>query len=616
VFDGRRACVCRLCRSIGVIKVENPFRIGRLGIIGGPAMNRDERREPIRRGMPGASAWPAVVLASVAAWAASEARAQQPAGAPTAPSPAASAGSKTTDQELLLEIKKLRAEVNEARELKAQVQKLQSEVSTLRSDGPKDGAAERTATQVPGEEAGPGGLPTTPSGSLPGPTAPENYRYRSSGSPAPPVWNVDDPAKDDFPLSAKYRYNVGTGALGGGGYTHVATPDEEFTINLTNQITVDGTFFDRGGLNTIEKGFNVPFARTFLYGNITKNWKYQIGTQGFLGQFNLLDMWIAYSFGDALTVRFGKGLTPPLLEYYGWSPALEPVITNSPLFQLAGKRQLGVMATGNLVDGRIQYWAGVNNTGTSFWYDINRNVEFNGAVTFTPFAPSDTIFKSLGAGVGGSGGYDRYKLDQTNVSFVNGSGEPTTNSAFITSSGVPFFTYNNNVQANGLRSRITPHVFWYGRFSVTAELMNFSRFLTDGAQSGRSTQIGYYVNASYYLTGERDYAGNGFQGYSTVTPLRPLRPSKGEYGPGAWQVAGQFSELNVGTVDFLRGFAEASNSANRLDQVMVGLNWWPNKYTRLSFDYVWSGFNRPIAITGPNPIDSFNTFWMRFAMFF
>lgn len=585
-------------------------------------MNRDHPRGPIWR------AWPAVVIATIAASLASIAGAQQP--APTPPTPAAPA--TTTDQELLLEMKKLRAEVSEARKLKAQVEKLQTEVSTLRSASTKDAAAQRTATQVPRVGSGPGaegsvpsGAPATPSGAFPGPDPSEDLRYRSSGSPAPredrAIGTPSSPGKtgapeDDFPLRATYKYNVGTGALGGGGYTHIATPDEEFTINLTNQITVDGTFFDRGNLNTIEKGFNVPFARTFLYGNITKNWKYQIGTQGFLGQFNLLDMWMAYTVNDALTVRFGKGLTPPLLEYYGWSPALEPVITNSPLFQLAGKRQLGVMATGNLFDKRVQYWSGVNNTGTSFWYDLTRNVEYDGAVTFTPFAQNDTIFKSLGGGVGGSAGYDHYTLNQTNVSFVNGSGEPTTNSAFITSSGVPFFTYNNNVQANGLRTRIAPHVFWYGRFSVTAEMMNFSRFLTDGSHQGRSTQVGYYVNASYYLTGERDFAGNGFQGYSTVTPLRPLRPSQGQYGPGAWQIAGQFSQLNVGTADFNRGFANMTNSANRLDQVMVGLNWWPNKYTRLSFDYVWAGFNRPIAITGPNPIDSFNTFWMRFAMFF
>jgi phosphate-selective porin OprO/OprP len=167
-----------------------------------------------------------------------------------------------------------------------------------------------------------------------------------------------------------------------------------------------------------------------------------------------------------------------------------------------------------------------------------------------------------------------------------------------------------------MRSRFAPHIYWYGRFSVLAEYMNFSRQLTDGTTTGQSTQRGYYVNLSYFLTGERDFRGNGFQGYSTVVPDCPFIPSQGLYGPGAWQVAGQWSELNVGNGDFARGFIDPSRYTNRLDQLMVGLNWWPNKYTRLSFDYVWTDFNKAIPITGPTPIRDFNTYWMRFAMYF
>jgi phosphate-selective porin OprO/OprP len=368
---------------------------------------------------------------------------------------------------------------------------------------------------------------------------------------------------------------------------------------------------------TIEQGFNVPFARTFIYGNVTRNWLYQIGTQGFLGQFNLLDVWGAYRFGDALTVRFGKGLTPPLYEYYGFSPAMEPVITNSPLFQLAGKRQLGVMATGNLFDGRLQYWAGLNNPGTSFWYALNDNVEFNGAVTATPFAPSDGIFKALGGGVGFSSGNDSYRLNPgQQIAFINGAGEPTTNSEFVTSTGIPFFTYNEGIIADGIRTRVAPHIFWCGRFSVLAEFMNFSRVLEDATTRGRSTQRAYYVNVSYWLTGERDYPGNGFQGYSTVAPLRPWRPSRGEFGPGAWQIAAQWSEFNAGTGDFARGFVDPTTSTNRMGQLMTGVNWWPNRYTRLSFNYVWTGLNRAIPINGPDPIVEWGTYRYRYAMFF
>ncbi len=511
---------------------------------------------------------------------------------PPVPSPTAGAQAGSND-DLLQEIRLLRKEVEEARKLKDQVQQLQNELTTLKNAPP-------TSTVI---------LPP-PATSLP-------------ALPPAPAWVVpmeaqEAPAdKDTLPLKASYKYQIGPGPFGGGGYVHIADPNEEFVVNLTNQVTIDGTFYDRANMPTNEQGFNVPFTRTFLYGNITKNWKYQIGTQGFLGTYNLLDAWMAYSFGDWLTIRAGKGLTPPLYEYYAFTPALEPVITNSPLFQFAAKRPIGIMFSGNVLKNRLQYWAGVTNGGASTYYALDRNAEFNGAVDFTPFKGSDSIFENLGGGIGFSAGKQAYLLSQggNSIGFSN-NGEATTNANFITSTGVPFFAYNPGVRANGMQSTVAPHIYWYGRFSVVAEMMNFSRQLADATTSGRSTQWGYYVNLSYYLTGERDFGGNGFQGYSTVEPLHPFIPSRGQYGPGAWQIASQFSEVNVGNGDFARGFADPTKWANRLDQFMIGLNWWPNRYTRLSFDYVWTDFNKPIPITGPNAISTYNIFWMRFAMFF
>jgi phosphate-selective porin OprO/OprP len=574
------------------------------------------------------------LILAISCWAPGIASGQTPA-TPAENQPAVS------NAELLEELRKLRSEVSQVKQLQGEVVKLRSEIDQLRS-APAPSVPAKTDSQtkptgaqvvegspfafedlqfiqappeVPAPVAQPSGPPTTTRSGAPGSRVMTTH---SGTSITEPVYgDPDHPANDNFPLTAKYRYNFGTGALGGGGYTQLGDEDGEFTINLTNQVTLDGTFFDRQNMPTIEQGFNVPFARTFLYGNITKNWIYQVGTQGFLGQYNLLDVFGAYRFGDALTVRFGKGLTPPLYEYYAFSPAMEVVNTNSPLFQLAGKRQLGVMATGNLFDGRLQYWSGVNNSGTSWWYDLNRNVEYNGAVTVTPFAPSDSIFKAMGGGVGFSSGYDLYALNPgQQIAFINGAGEPTTNSEFVTSTGVPFFTYNDGVIADGLRTRVAPHFFWYGRFSVVAEYMNFSRELADANARGRSTQHGYYVNLSYYLTGEKDFHGNGFQGYSTTAPLRPFRPARGEFGPGAWQLAAQWSQLNVGTSDFRLGFADPAKSTNQLDQLMIGVNWWPNRYTRMSFNYVWSGLNRAIPINGPDPIDTWGTFWFRYSMFF
>jgi phosphate-selective porin OprO/OprP len=528
----------------------------------------------------------------------------QDAPAPTPPPPAPSTPPPevaratpppTTNEELLQELRRLRSEVAEASQLRREVEQLRSEVSTLRAQpsAPAPGAAARS----PGQGDG----------------VPDRHH---SGAHVPDL--PDKPGTDRHLITGHYRYNdQATGPFGGGGYFNFSALDDEITLNFTNQITVDGTFFDRQNMPTIEQGFNVPFARTFVYGNITKDWSYQIGTQGFLGTFNLLDLWMSWHLRDNVTLRVGKGLTPPLFEYYAFSPALEPVITNSPLFQLAAKRPVGFMFNGTLLDKRLWWWSGVTNSGTSLFGNLDRNVDYNGAVDVTPFRGKDwegSIWEGLGGGIGFSAGWQQYALNQSSIAVTN-NGEATTNPSYTTVVGIPFYVYNDNVNAFGQRTRVAPHLYWFGRFSVLAEYMNHSRVLTDGDTIGRSTQRGYYINMSYWLTGERDFVGNGFQGYSTVEPLRPFIPSRGRYGPGAWQVAAQWSEFNAGLGDVARGFVNTDVSTNRMDNLMVGLNWWPNKYTRLSCDYVWTWFNNPIPITGPDPIDRYNTFWIRFAMF-
>ncbi|MHC5540897.1 porin [Singulisphaera rosea] len=553
-----------------------------------------------------------LVVALIASGRPDSATAQTPA-IPTAPAPLIPPATVSGNAEILAELRKLRSEVAEARQLKAQVESLRRELNAVKSNAAtvRPVSSEVDSARPSGGAAGSG--PDAESGDNAN-EIPSHY----SGAFEPERPEPPDP-DGTHRIRGKYRYNAeATGPLGGGGNFSFSDPNDEFTLNITNQLTVDGTFYDRANLPTSEQNFNIPFARTFFYGNITKDWSYQIGTQGFLGTYNLLDAFVAWHLTPNITLRAGKGLAPPLYEYYGFTPALEPVITNSPLFQLAGKRPIGLMFSGTALDARVQWWSGVSNTGTSLFGDLNRNVEYNGAVDITPFRGDrwkGSVLEGLGGGLSASAGDQNYKLNQSSIAFLN-NGEATTNPSFVTNVGLPFYVYNSNMRADGVRTRIAPHIYWYGRFSVLAELMNFSRELTDGQTTARSTQWAYYINASYWLTGESDFKGNGFQGYSTVQPLRPFIPSRGQFGPGAWQVATQWSQFNAGAGDIQRGFADPARSAERMDTLMTGVNWWPNRYTRLSFDYVWTQFNKPIVLVAPNPIDQYNIFWMRFAMFF
>ena len=333
---------------------------------------------------------------------------------------------------------------------------------------------------------------------------------------------------DDFPLMVKYKYNFG------GGYFQLSDKSGEFTLKLQNQVTADGTFYDRQNIPTTERGFNIPFQRLYLYGNITKNWEYQVATQGFLGSFNLLDAFINAHFDDRVQFKMGRMLSPFLYEYYGFSPAWEPVITNSPIFQLAGKRQVGAMVWGKLFNNKVQYQTGVYNGVEGAFFDLDRSKDFLGALTITPFKGGDNIaLDSLGFGAGVETGNQNYLLNSgSSNNFINGAGEPTLNQNYITSTGVPFFQYENNVRAAGNRTKIAPHFFWFGRFSLLGEYIYETRQLAQGLTAARSVQQGFYVNASYFLTGER-YSGDGTGGYTTISPIRPFDPPQPPMGTGS-----------------------------------------------------------------------------------
>jgi phosphate-selective porin OprO/OprP len=474
--------------------------------------------------------------------------------------------------------------------LQRQIDELRAELHEFKS---QSRAAAATTDPDPPADSPPA------AGAFPPPSAPADWLAPAdSNEPIGPI-----------PIFASYRYNFG------GGYTQFSDADEEFSVKLQNQMTLDGTFYSQPNMPTSEKGFNIPFYRTYLYGNITRDWDYQLAVQGFLGQFNVLDAWINYTVNDALHIRVGRMLSPFLYEYWAFSPAWEPVITNSLLFQVAGKRQMGVMAWGQLAQNKAQYQAGIFTGIEGGFYDLDRNVDFLGSFTLTPWKGTDDRFENLGAGISVQTGMQNYPLNAGNTeAFINGAGEPTLNFNYINSTGIPFFQYNDDVYANGFRTKFAPHIFWYGRFSVQAEYLWQRRRLADSTTQDSTILQGYQATFSYLLTGER-HTGDGLGGWTTVEPRSPFSPSRGKYGPGAWELAFQISEIDVGTDNFTLGFADAATSTNRIRQTMLGLNWWPNRYTRLSFDWMYNSLNRPVP-TGGQPLDHLNTYWTRAAMFF
>ena len=91
-----------------------------------------------------------------------------------------------------------------------------------------------------------------------------------------------------------------------------------------------------------------------------------------------------------------------------------------------------------------------------------------------------------------------------------------------------------------------------------------------------------YAQLGYVLTGERrNYLPNS-AAYSRVIHDAPF----GRGGPGAWELAGRYSMIDLNDDDVQGG---------RLQDLTAGVNWFLNRYTRWEFNYIHPILDRPVG---------------------
>lgn len=95
---------------------------------------------------------------------------------------------------------------------------------------------------------------------------------------------------------------------------------------------------------------------------------------------------------------------------------------------------------------------------------------------------------------------------------------------------------------------------------------------------------GGYVSLGWFITGEaREY--NAKRGL--VGRLKPNAPFvMGGEGAGAWELAARFNTLDL---------TDETVAGGEMDSVTLGLNWYPNQFTRLMLNYV----RNDVDATGP-----------------
>jgi phosphate-selective porin OprO/OprP len=344
----------------------------------------------------------------------------------------------------------------------------------------------------------------------------------------------------------------------------IESEDKAFKAKVGGRIMADAAWYDEDK-SDLGDGTEFRRARLFVQGTIYKNWAFKSQWDFAENAVGAKDVYIKYKglkgFQNlALTVGHHK----PAMELDNLTSSryitfMERSVAHAFIDEI-GDRQIGVSGKihgDNWTAEAGLFGADVNDDPGS---EGNEDWQVGGRVTFAP------IYETTRALHLGFWGNFLDPEDAGNFTFESEPESHVTDAEFVK------VTVPNSDQLIRWGGEVAGV---YGPFALQGEYIRAS---VDG-RTASGVEIepdfdGWYVEASYFLTGE-SRAYNAKKGsFGRVKPKNNL----GAGGYGAWQVGVRYSTIDL-TDDTLLGGEE--------DNVAVGLNWHPNPYTRFMLNLIW-----------------------------
>jgi phosphate-selective porin OprO/OprP len=380
------------------------------------------------------------------------------------------------------------------------------------------------------------------------------------------------------------------------------SPDDRFVLRITGQIQADYRYFPDESDTTDIPTFLVRRARLGIEATVARFYEFRLLPDFGQGQSRVQDAYLNVHYWDALQFEAGKFKQPFSYEQL-IQDRFVPTLERSLIDQLVPARDVGLMLHGqNLLDGRLDYGASVFGGVINGDADTDRNKEVAGRVAGRPLRGwgLPDWAEPLQLGIAGTYGTDRGVLAPT---------------ALRTPAGVPWLQFASGVRPDGQRARCSPEVVYvYGPTAVAAQYFAEDQELRRAA--GPVVTVNYrggYVLATCLVTGEERTSLS-----QAIKPLVPFDPVDGCFGPGAWELVGRVSWLEVGADD-PRGFArllDPARPATRATELTAGFNWYWNAWVRMQFNWEHARFNAPVRLGPAARRDHSNALMARFQVIF
>ncbi len=367
--------------------------------------------------------------------------------------------------------------------------------------------------------------------------------------------------------------------------------DGSVRIELGGRLQVDYDAVEGGartlGGTRLNDQFLARRARIELSGTFFKWIDLRLETELTAGV-SLNDGYLDLRFLPEIALRAGQFKVPFSQEELGSDNTID-FVERSIVNELAPSRDFGASLHGSLLDGIVAYDAGVFNGSGINASDNNSGKDVAGRVTLAPFKPSNNYWLK-GLLVAGD-----FTWGQENA--VN-SGQGRTSARTS-----PRFVFFAAQPTRGERTRWGADAAWFVgpaslKFEYDEQRNQRKRLATNGRNLDDVAAIGWYVSATYVLTGEAKSPGGN------VVPRRPFSPIGGTFGPGAWELALRYSELKFDSddpVDFFDGNIDNGISGggvtatNGVEALTAGLNWYLNSRVRYMLNWTQYWYDDPLG---------------------
>jgi phosphate-selective porin OprO and OprP len=345
----------------------------------------------------------------------------------------------------------------------------------------------------------------------------------------------------------------------------------------------DGAFFSQNAANESQLG-EIPSAGEFrvsrlqLNGQVTAPfpWSFEVNA-GYNGldenngdtNWTIADLWVAVPLAHVATVTVGEQEAGVGMERLSHGEDLSFMERSTMSEAYKKSHELGVRFTGTAAGERMTWSAGWFND----WLTDHLSFDESGN-TYAGRVTGLLLDQDGGRELVHVGASAAYAQAQSGA--AQSRSRPEVHQA-------PYYVDTGSFPANHTRALGFELAAVKGPVTVTGE---YTLAEASAPASGNPRFDGWYVTASWVLTGEtRPYEhANGY--FGRITPDSPLSFAHG--GLGAFELAARYSWIDL---------ASQAIQGGKFDRWSGALSWYPTKWGRFEFDYGYGRLQR-FGVTG------------------